>query len=354
MRVMPSRRSNIDSLAAHSSIKESIDILVNFLFNVPIIMVRAKQIYTKSKCKEVTTYVSAKSKIKDPVLTEKYYDLVTDFFEYGWGKSFHFAPQSSKEKTKEAMLRYELKMVEALQLKPGMKVLDVGCGIGGPMKNIAQKSGANVIGLNINKYQLSKAKKYIQDSGLKKACSFHHGSFMQVDLPDNFFDAIYAIEATPHAPDKTLCFKEMFRLLKPGGRFAGYEYGLLEHFDENHPEHHQIMEDLIHGGGLQKIPPIEEIRKSFLDAGFQVLALEDDCKEGMSWTLPLEKGVRSSKFGRAATNAMVHVLEFLRIAPKGSAAVSGFLNLGADAFVEAGKRKLFTPNLFFLAQKPIS
>ena len=315
-------------------------------------MGQVKEVYSQKKCKEVTTYISAKDKIKDPTITEKYYDLVTDFFEYGWGKSFHFAPQTKTEKTQDAMLRYELKMVDALKLKKGMKVLDVGCGIAGPMKNIAEKSGAEVVGLNINAYQIKKAKQYIQQSGLEKRCSFHQGSFMQVDLPDASFDAIYAIEATPHAPNKTLCFKEMYRLLKPGGCFAGYEYGLLKNYNKNNPEHVQIMEDLEHGGGLQKIPPIEEIKQAFVDAGFRVLALEDDCKKGLSWTLPLEKGIRSSKAGSTMTNAFVRVLEFLRIAPKGSTSVSTFLNLGADAFVEAGKRKLFTPNLFFLVQKP--
>ncbi len=315
-------------------------------------MPRVKDVYTKEKCEEVTTYVSAKSKVKDPGITEKYYDLVTDFFEYGWGKSFHFAPQTKTESTREAMLRYELKMAEALKLKPGMKVLDIGCGIAGPMKNIAEKSGATIVGLNINSYQIKKATQYIQNSGLEKQCSFHHGNFMQVDLPNGSFDAIYAVEATPHAPDRTACFKEMYRLLKPGCCFAGYEYALLPNYDANNPEHIAIMEDIEHGGGLQKIPPIAELKQAFIDAGFKILALQDDCTEGLTWTLPLEKGMRSSKTGRALTNTMVRVLEFLGIAPKGSSEVSRFLNMGADAFVEAGKRKLFTPSLFFLVMRP--
>jgi sterol 24-C-methyltransferase len=315
-------------------------------------MDRAKDVYSEEKCEAVTTYVSAKDKIKEIHITEKYYDLVTDFFEFGWGKSFHFAPQSSKEKTPDAMLRYELKVAEALNLRPGMKVLDIGCGIAGPMKNIAEKSGAEIVGLNINTYQIGKAKSYIQKSGLENRCSFHLGSFMGVDLPDASFDAIYAIEATPHAPNKTQCFKEIYRLLKPGACFAGYEYALLKNYDPNNAEHLQIMEDLEHGGGLQKVTSIEEVKKCFSDAGFQILKLQDDCTEGFSWTLPLEKGFRSSKPGRALTNLFVKVLEAVKIAPKGSSAVSSFLNLGANAFVEAGRRKIFTPNLFFLVQKP--
>jgi sterol 24-C-methyltransferase len=313
---------------------------------------QVREVYSKEKCEEVTKYVSARSKIKDPGITEKYYDLVTDFFEFGWGKSFHFAPQSKTETMREAILRHELKIADALKLKPGMRVLDVGCGIAGPMKTIAEKSGATIVGLNINSYQIKKAQEYIQKSGLEKQCSFHQGNFMQLDLPEASFDAVYAIESTCHAPDKSRCFKEIFRVLKPGSFFAGYEYGLLPNFDPKNEEHVQIMEDLEHGGGLQKIVPIAEVKKALQDAGFKIITIQDDCTEGMSWTLPLEKGMRSSKAGRAFTNFFVRALEVLKIAPKGSTAVSSFLNMGADAFVEAGKRKLFTANLFFLVQKP--
>lgn len=315
-------------------------------------MEKIKEVYGEGKCEEVTHYVSASKKIKDSSITEKYYDLVTDFFEFGWGKSFHFAPQKKEEKAETAMLRYEFKIADVLHLKSGMKVLDVGCGVAGPMKNIAQYSKANIVGLNINEYQIAKGKAYTERHGLGSLCSFHRASFMETGLEDECFDAIYAIEATPHAPDKVLCFKELFRLLKPGGLFAGYEYCLLEAFDEQNTEHVQIMEDLEHGGGLQRTLRKEEIAEAFRLAGFEVLELTDDCTEHLSWILPLEKGFRSSKIGRILTNWMVRVLEFVRIAPKGSTKVSSFLNLGANAFVEAGKRKIFTPNLFFLVKKP--
>lgn len=317
-------------------------------------MTSVKEVYSREKCQTVITYVSTKSQVKAPTIAEKYYDLVTDFYEFGWGKSFHFAPQAPSEKTKDAMLRYEYKIADELKLKPGMKVLDVGCGIAGPLKNIAQYSGASIIGLNINQYQIKKAQKYIKEHNLERTCHLHHGDFMQVDLPAASFDAIYTIEATPHAPNRTQCFKEMYRLLKPGCCFAGYEYALLANFNENCTEHLRIIEDLEHGGCLQKLLTLPELKQSFIDAGFKIIAFQDDCKEGLTWTIPLEKGLRASKIARAFTNFAVRLLEALKIAPKGSTSVSSFLNLGADAFAEAGKRKIFSPNVFFLVQKPLS
>jgi sterol 24-C-methyltransferase len=56
--------------------------------------------------------------------------------------------------------------------------------------------------------------------------------------------------------------------------------------------------------------------------------------------------------GRAVTKRLVRVLETLRIAPKGSTAVSDFLNAGATALVKGGKTGVFTPMFFFHVRKP--
>ena len=72
------------------------------------------------------------------VLTNHYYDLVTDFYEYGWGQSFHFAPRFQGEAFDASLSRHEHWLAAKLNLKPGMKTLDVGCGVGGPMRTIAR------------------------------------------------------------------------------------------------------------------------------------------------------------------------------------------------------------------------
>ncbi|TVU41833.1 hypothetical protein EJB05_15388, partial [Eragrostis curvula] len=79
---------------------------------------------------------SRKSNYTDMV--NKYYDLATSFYEYGWGESFHFAHRWSGESLRESIKRHEHFLALQLGLKPGMKVLDVGCGIGGPLREIAR------------------------------------------------------------------------------------------------------------------------------------------------------------------------------------------------------------------------
>ena len=60
---------------------------------------------------------------------------------------------------------------------------------------------------------------------------------MKIPKPDASFDAVYQIEATCHAPDAVGCYSEIFRVLKPGGVFASYEWCLTDKHDPNNAEH---------------------------------------------------------------------------------------------------------------------
>jgi hypothetical protein len=75
-------------------------------------------------------------------MVDQYYDLATDFYEFGWGESFHFGHRYAHESLKESLVRHEYYLASRLGLQPGLHCLDVGCGVGGPARNIARFSGA--------------------------------------------------------------------------------------------------------------------------------------------------------------------------------------------------------------------
>jgi Mycolic acid cyclopropane synthetase len=83
-------------------------------------------------------------------LVNAYYELATLFYEWGWGQSFHFAYQLKGETFQTAIARHEYYLAGRLGVKQGDKVLDVGCGIGGPMRNIARFTRANITGVTLN------------------------------------------------------------------------------------------------------------------------------------------------------------------------------------------------------------
>ncbi len=67
-----------------------------------------------------------------------YYDLCGEFMVFGWSSSLHFAPLSSEESLEESQIRHQRLMIDKLELREGMTVVDVGCGIGGPMRRVVR------------------------------------------------------------------------------------------------------------------------------------------------------------------------------------------------------------------------
>ena len=288
-----------------------------------------------------------------------YYDVVTDFYEHGWGESFHFATRAKGESFDASLARAEHYLALRLGLRPGMKVLDVGCGVGGPMRSIARYSGASIEGVNNNDYQLQRLKSHNEKAELGHLCSAFKGDFMNLQVSNGFYDAAYQIEATCHAPDKTACFSEIHRVLEPSALFAGYEWCMTAKFDSADPRHRWIKSEIETGDGLPDIASIPETLQALEDAGFEVLdsfdaALLSDPET--PWYLPLlgeptPLGLRRGRLGRRIARRTIGILESLRIAPKGSKEVSKMLGRAAEGLIAGGEAGIFTPSFFFLARR---
>lgn len=120
-----------------------------------------------------------------------YYDGATELYEYGWSQSFHFSRFHKGEAFLAALARHEHYLSAQMQLRPGMRVLDVGCGVGGPARAIATFSDANIIGLNNNDFQIQRARKYTLKAGLENQVTFVKGDFMKLSeqFGEGYFDA---------------------------------------------------------------------------------------------------------------------------------------------------------------------
>ena len=120
-----------------------------------------------------------------------YYDGATDLYEYGWSQSFHFSRFYKGEAFLASLARHEHYLSSHMILRPGMRVLDVGCGVGGPAREIAQFSDAQVIGLNNNDFQIQRARKYTKRAGLEDQVTFVKGDFVKLSeqFGENYFDA---------------------------------------------------------------------------------------------------------------------------------------------------------------------
>lgn len=294
-------------------------------------------------------------------MVNQYYDLATDFYEFGWGESFHFAPRSITETFAESIARHEYFLSAACGLKPGMKALDVGCGVGGPARNIARFSGANIVGLNNNDYQIRRGTVKNAVQGLAEQVQFVKGDFMAMPFKDGEFDAVYAVEATCHAPDRVGCFSEVARVLKPGGYFCCYEWATTPGYNPEDPEHVRVKEGIEVGNSLPDVNSIEYVINCVRKAGFEVEEYADVAdpkgKPEIKWYQPFEpaytpSGFKTTPVGIWLTNVFVRMLELVRLAPAGSHKMHDHLTTGAATLHEGGKMGIFTPMLFIKARKP--
>jgi len=179
-------------------------------------------------------------------MVNSFYDLVTDFYEWGWGQSFHFAPRLLDETFEQSILRAEYYLALRANIQPTSRVLDCGCGVGGPMRNIHQFTGADITGITINEYQADVANKYCKQKNIDDKCRAIQGDFQK--LTEKFeaeqFDAAYEIEATCHSPNRRVCFKGIHHCLKKGSYFVGYEWVVLPGYDQNDADHVRIKEGI--------------------------------------------------------------------------------------------------------------
>lgn len=100
----------------------------------------------------------------------------------------------------------------------GARLLDAGCGLGAPSRLIAEL-GARVDGISIVPFEIEACTRHASSS-----TKYHVMSYQDMSFSDGTFDGVYTLETLSHAPDALGALREMFRVLKPGGRLSLCEW----------------------------------------------------------------------------------------------------------------------------------
>ncbi|XP_039126267.1 phosphoethanolamine N-methyltransferase 1-like isoform X2 [Dioscorea cayenensis subsp. rotundata] len=156
--------------------------------------------------------------------------------------------------------------VSKLELKPGQKVLDVGCGIGGGDFYMAEKFDVDVIAIDLSVNMISFALE--RAIGLKCSVEFEVADCTKKTYPDNTFDVIYSRDTILHIQDKPSLFKEFFRWLKPGGKV------LISDYCKNPGTPSEEFKEYIKQRGYD-LHDVGTYGKMLKDAGFHEVVAED-------------------------------------------------------------------------------
>ncbi|NLE83377.1 MAG: methyltransferase domain-containing protein [Chloroflexi bacterium] len=139
-------------------------------------------------------------------------------------------------------------MLEILDLKPGIKILDVGCGAGKQCFSFYNhlEGNAEIIGTDVSESLLDEARE--KNKTIQNAIKFKFLDFNEpFDLPENYYDLVSSCFAIYYAQDIPFTLKEMHRLLAPGGRL--FTTGPM-------PNNKQLFYEIIKEATGKPIPPM--------------------------------------------------------------------------------------------------
>ncbi len=114
-------------------------------------------------------------------------------------------------------------LINLSRFKPGMHILDVGCGVGGSTRRLSHETGCRVTGIDLSDEYIDAAERLTQLLNMQSRVKFHAASALELPFDDNTFDGVWSIQMNMNVEDKLSWLQEAYRVLKPGGRTVLYE-----------------------------------------------------------------------------------------------------------------------------------
>lgn len=159
-----------------------------------------------------------------------------------------------------------------------MRVLDVGCGIGGPARYIAHQFGCRVTGVDLTAEYIRAAEILTARMGLSDRVDFKCADALALPFEDQTFDAVWSQNVAMNISDSRALYGEFHRVLKPGGKFFVAEIaqgpGGALHYPVPWARKPEIS--------FLRTP--DEMRQNVLQAGLEILGLIDDSDEIIEWS----------------------------------------------------------------------
>jgi cyclopropane-fatty-acyl-phospholipid synthase len=165
------------------------------------------------------------SKVRDATAISHHYDVSNTFYEWVLGPSMAYtcACYPSPDATLEEAQAYKFDLVaRKLGLRPGMRLLDVGCGWGGMVVHAAREYGVQTLGVTLSQEQAAWAQRAIKEAGVGDLAEVRHLDYRDVTATD--FDAVSSIGLTEHIGKAQLpgYFAFLYSKLKPEGRLLNH------------------------------------------------------------------------------------------------------------------------------------
>ncbi|WP_338699452.1 cyclopropane-fatty-acyl-phospholipid synthase family protein [Streptomyces sp. Q6] len=204
-----------------------------------------------------------------------HYDVGNDFYELVLGPSMVYscAYFASEEATLESAQRDKLELIcGKLGLRPGMRLLDVGCGWGSMAIHAAREHGVSVVGVTLSQEQAAYARKRVADEGLTDRVEIRVQDYR--DVRDGPYDAISSIGMAEHVGSERYVeyASALHALLVPGGRLLNHQIARRPQQDESAYEVDEFIDAYVFPDG--ELAPLGTTTGNLERAGFEVRDIE--------------------------------------------------------------------------------
>jgi len=168
-------------------------------------------------------------------------------------------------------------LAEHMNLDASSAVLDIGSGLGGPARTLAETFGCHVTGIDLTQEFCDAATALSAWVGLADRVDFRQGDATALPFDDGVFDAAMTVHVAMNIAAKDRMFAEAKRVLKPGARFVAYDVLQGEGGDVLYPVPWAREPSISH------LATPDAMSLLLSDAGFRVLKVEDSTEEGQRW-----------------------------------------------------------------------
>lgn len=167
-------------------------------------------------------------------------------------------------------------LATAARLRPSMRVMDLGCGIGGPARYLASTFACMVTGVDLSPSFIDAAAYLTARTGLSDRVTFQAGDALHVPCEDASFDAVFLQHVAMNVEDRAGLYGEVRRILASGGKIAIFDL-VLRDGDVVYPA------PWARDASTSFLLSEEDTREALEQAGFKAIFWRDDTKRALDW-----------------------------------------------------------------------
>ena len=182
-----------------------------------------------------------------------------------------------------------VELADRAGITSGLRVLDVGSGLGGSVRYLARERECHARGLDLTEEYVEVAKSLAKLVGLEGKVDFHQGSALELPFESNSFDVVWTEHAQMNIEDKDRFYSEISRVLKPRGRLAFHDI-----FQGNEGELHYPV-PWAEDDSISFLATLDAVEQMLDRAGLEVRDLEDKSQISQDWFAEVVERMQESR-----------------------------------------------------------